>query len=46
MRQIPFINAKAASGYFALAVPEELYEKLTDLLSSNGSIAKQEAERK
>jgi phage FluMu protein Com len=43
---VPIYKCPKCKWIFALAVPEELYEKLTDLLSSKESIAKVEEERK
>ena len=43
---VPIYKCPKCKWIFALAVPEELYEKLIEYLASNGSIPKQEAERK
>jgi transposase-like protein len=42
----PIYKCESCKWIFSLAVPAELYEKLTELLSSKASIAKVEEERK
>jgi hypothetical protein len=42
----PIYKCESCKWIFSLAVPAELYEKLTELLSSKESIAKQEEQVK